>query len=194
MLLLLLLIIPLLGVFTISTGISYNLSDLNIRRIKKIALTASIINLFLSFLIFILFDASSNQFQFVQEYHEISSFDFYLGLDGLSIYFVVRPLINIKTVPLRTVTGLTLCKSTNLPDIEMIRGPKHVSKALNSIKYMYLRGEILYIQAFIIMLLQNYNLASKILDTKCNYKCVEKRSAHLSPWLLNIKRVILLKQ
>nr|YP_009072344.1 NADH dehydrogenase subunit 4 [Sclerotinia borealis]AHX83005.1 NADH dehydrogenase subunit 4 [Sclerotinia borealis] len=89
MLLLLLLIIPLLGVFTISTGISYNLSDLNIRRIKKIALTASIINLLLSFLIFILFDASSNQFQFVLEYHEISSFDFYLGLDGLSIYFVL---------------------------------------------------------------------------------------------------------
>lgn len=89
MLLSLLLIIPLLGVFTISTGISYNLSDLNIRRIKKIALTASIVNLFLSFLIFILFDASSNQFQFVQEYHEISSFDFYLGLDGLSVYFVL---------------------------------------------------------------------------------------------------------
>lgn len=101
----------------------------------------------------------------------------------------------LKTVPLRTITGLTLlCKSINLPDIEMIRGPKHVSKALNNIKCMYLRGEILYIQAFIIMLLQNYNLASKILDTKCNYKCVEKRSAHLSPWLLIIKRVILLKQ
>lgn len=96
MLLSLLLIIPLLGVLTISTGISYNLTDLSIRRIKKIALTASISNLFLSFLIFILFDASSNQFQFVQEYHEINSFDFYLGLDGLSIYFVVRPLINNK--------------------------------------------------------------------------------------------------
>lgn len=89
MLLSLLLIIPLLGVFTISTGISYNLTGLSIRRIKKIALTASVANLFLSFLIFILFDASSNQFQFVQEYHEISSFDFYLGLDGLSIYFVL---------------------------------------------------------------------------------------------------------
>ena len=89
MLLSLLLITPLLGIFTISTGISYNLTDLNIIRIKKIALTASIVNLFISFLIFILFDASNNQFQFVQEYHEISSFDFYLGLDGLSVYFVL---------------------------------------------------------------------------------------------------------
>jgi len=93
MLLSLLLLIPLLGVFTIYTGISYNLTYLSIRCVKKIALTASIANLFLSFLIFILFDARSNQFQFVQEYHEISSFDFYLGLDGLSVYFVLLTTI-----------------------------------------------------------------------------------------------------
>lgn len=89
MLLTLLLLIPLLGVFTIATGISYKLSFLDINRIKTIALTTSIINLLVSLIIFILFDFSSNQFQFVQEYHEISSFDFYLGLDGLSIYFVM---------------------------------------------------------------------------------------------------------
>ena len=89
MLLTLLLLIPLLGVFTIATGISYNLSFLDINRIKTIALTTSIINLVVSLIVFILFDFSSNQFQFVQEYHEISSFDFYLGLDGLSIYFVM---------------------------------------------------------------------------------------------------------
>jgi len=89
MLLTLLLLIPLLGVFTLATGISYELSFLDIKRIKTIALTTSIINLLVSLLVFILFDFSSNQFQFVQEYHEISSFDFYLGLDGLSIYFVM---------------------------------------------------------------------------------------------------------
>jgi len=93
MLLTLLLLIPMLGVFTISTGMSYELSFLNIKRIKTIALTTSIINLFVSLIIFILFDFSSNQFQFVQEYHEISSFDFYLGLDGLSIYFVMLTTI-----------------------------------------------------------------------------------------------------
>ena len=93
MLLSLLLLIPMLGIFTISTGMSYELSFLNIRRIKTIALTTSIINLFVSLIIFILFDFSSNQFQFVQEYHEISSFDFYLGLDGLSIYFVMLTTI-----------------------------------------------------------------------------------------------------
>jgi NADH-ubiquinone oxidoreductase chain 4 len=93
MLLTFLLIIPILGIFTISTGISYELTSLNIKRIKTIALSTSIINLFISLIIFIMFDFSSNQFQFVQEYHEIGSFDFYLGLDGLSIYFVLLTTI-----------------------------------------------------------------------------------------------------
>ena len=95
MLLLFLLLIPLVGIFIISTAMSYNLTGINIKRIKFTALTTSIINLLLSLIIFILFDFSSNQFQFVQEYHQISSFDFYLGLDGLSIYFVLLTTIII---------------------------------------------------------------------------------------------------
>ena len=95
MLLTLLLLIPILGIFTISTGMSYELSSLDIRRVKSIALGTSVINLFTSLIVFILFDFSNNQFQFVQEYHEISSFDFYLGLDGLSIYFVMLTTIII---------------------------------------------------------------------------------------------------
>lgn len=71
MLLTLLLLIPILGIFTISTGMSYELSPLDIRRIKTIALGTSIVNLFISLIIFILFDFSSNQFQFVQEYMKL---------------------------------------------------------------------------------------------------------------------------
>jgi NADH:ubiquinone oxidoreductase subunit 4 (subunit M) len=82
-----------LGIFTISTGMTYDLSSVKIKRIKTIALSTSIVNLFVSLVVFILFDFSSNQFQFVQEYHQISSFDFYLGLDGLSIYFVLLTTI-----------------------------------------------------------------------------------------------------
>jgi NADH:ubiquinone oxidoreductase subunit 4 (subunit M) len=93
MLLTSLLLIPILGIFTISTGMSYELTSLDIRRIKTIALSTSVINLFISLIVFILFDFSSNQFQFVQEYHEVSYFDFYLGLDGLSIYFVMLTTI-----------------------------------------------------------------------------------------------------
>jgi len=93
MLLSLLLLIPLIGIFIISTGMSYDLSIKDVRSIKVTALSTSIVNLFISLIVFILFDFSSNQFQFVQEYHQISSFDFYLGLDGLSIYFVMLTTI-----------------------------------------------------------------------------------------------------
>jgi len=95
MLLSLLLLIPLIGIFIISISISYELSPLIVKRIKIIALSTSIINLFISLIIFILFDFSTNQFQFVQEYHQISYYDFYLGVDGLSIYFILLTTIII---------------------------------------------------------------------------------------------------
>jgi len=94
MLLLSLLLIPIIGMFIISISVSYDLY-INIRHIKYVALTTSILNFFVSLIIFILFDFSSNQFQFVQEYHEINSLDFYLGVDGLSIYFVLLTTIII---------------------------------------------------------------------------------------------------
>lgn len=94
MLLTLLLCIPLFGIFTISAGVSYDML-FNTTRIKKIALITSIINLIVSLVVFLLFDSSSNQFQFVTEHYEIGYFNFYIGLDGLSIYFVL--LITIIT-------------------------------------------------------------------------------------------------
>lgn len=93
MLLLLLLLIPLIGIFIISTNLYDNAQNSNVKQIKTIGLTASIINLMVSLFIFIFFDFSNNQFQFVQQYHEISSFDFYLGIDGLSIYFILLTTI-----------------------------------------------------------------------------------------------------
>jgi len=117
--LLTLLLIPLLGIFAISTSNVYagtssetretsiNSSFLRNISIKNIALFTSFINLFLSLIIFILFDFSSNQFQFVQEYHEISSFDFYLGLDGLSIYFVLLTTIITPIALLSNWTSIT---------------------------------------------------------------------------------------
>lgn len=87
-----LLIIPILGVLAILVNRDNGVSLTNI---KFIALTTSVLNFFISFIIFILFDFSTNQFQFVQEYHEISYFDFYLGVDGLSIYFILLTTIII---------------------------------------------------------------------------------------------------
>jgi len=93
MLLTFLILTPLIGILTISTSKIYKQPGISTIRIKSIALITSFINLFTSLIIFILFDFSNIQFQFVQEYHEISSFDFYLGLDGLSIYFVLLTTI-----------------------------------------------------------------------------------------------------
>ncbi|RYE15629.1 MAG: hypothetical protein EOP34_02470 [Rickettsiales bacterium] len=97
MLLILLLLIPLIGIFMIST-VSYGskvegYSLATLKQIKIIGLSTSIINFFVSLVVFMLFNFSSNQFQFVQEYHKISSFDFYLGVDGISMYFVLLTTI-----------------------------------------------------------------------------------------------------
>jgi NADH-ubiquinone oxidoreductase chain 4 len=99
-----LLLIPILGVLAILINKDNGVS---LKNIKFIALTTSILNLFLSLIIFILFDFSTNQFQFVQEYHEISYFDFYLGVDGLSIYFILLTTIIIPISLLSNWTSIS---------------------------------------------------------------------------------------
>ena len=108
MLLSCLLLVPIIGIFLITSVVSYQPEDfkssgseLSINNSlkdkiiysnilsKNIALISSIINLIISLVIYILFDFNTNQFQFVQEYYQISYFDLYLGVDGLSIYFVL---------------------------------------------------------------------------------------------------------
>ena len=71
----------------------YDTCTLNNKRIKITGLITSVINLLCSLLIFILFDFSANQFQFVQESYQVSTYDLYLGIDGLSIYFVLLTTI-----------------------------------------------------------------------------------------------------
>lgn len=93
MLLMSLLLIPILGIFAITLIPNDGASIVNIRYSKMVALGSSIINLFLSLVVFALFNFSSNQFQFVQEYYKISNFDFFLGVDGISIYFVILTTI-----------------------------------------------------------------------------------------------------
>lgn len=90
MLLLSLLTIPLLGIFIISADLeNFPFQYKSIENKKKIALFISILNFLLCLFIFIFFDFSYNQFQFVLEPHNVSEYPFYLGLDGISIYFVL---------------------------------------------------------------------------------------------------------
>ena len=92
MLLLSLLLTPLLGVFVILLSRDIGIS---LENQKLIALTTSVITFIFSLIVFILFDFSTNIFQFVGEYHEIIYFDLYLGIDGLSMYFVLLTTIII---------------------------------------------------------------------------------------------------
>jgi NADH-ubiquinone oxidoreductase chain 4 len=91
MLPLLLLLIPLVGIFIISTRIIYIGSNSN--EVNYIALITLVVNLLVSLVMWILFDFSSNQFQFVQECYEFNEYSVYLGVDGLSIYFVLLTTI-----------------------------------------------------------------------------------------------------
>lgn len=113
-----LLLIPLTGLLLVSSGMNYNAKPVSTENIdvsvntndivkttknssmtsinayiKSIALQTTILTLLVSIFMFSLYDFSSNQFQFVQEYHEISTFNVYLGVDGLSIYFVLLTTI-----------------------------------------------------------------------------------------------------
>ncbi|CAG7981562.1 unnamed protein product, partial [Penicillium salamii] len=90
---LLLLLIPLIGISLVTIETNYGLSIVNNIKIKSIALTTSIINLIVSLIMFILFDFSSKQFQFIEEHYQVSYFDIYLGVDGLSIYFILLTTI-----------------------------------------------------------------------------------------------------
>jgi len=57
--------------------------------LKLIALGTSILNLIISLIIYISFDFSSNQFQFVSSLGETSLCSLDIGVDSLSLYFVL---------------------------------------------------------------------------------------------------------
>lgn len=93
MLTILLISVPIVGILTILFVLSYDLNKLNVNIIKIIGLITCAINIFISLTIFLLYDFSNSQYQFVQEHYELGLFDIYLGLDGLSIYFVLLTTI-----------------------------------------------------------------------------------------------------
>src|SRR6195952_3678967 len=99
-----LLTIPLLGILIITTN-PYNTRD--DYSTKVIALVTSIINLAVSLFIFIVFDFSNINYQFVQEVHEFSGLNIYLGIDGLSIYFVLLTTILIPVVLVSSWNSIT---------------------------------------------------------------------------------------
>jgi proton-translocating NADH-quinone oxidoreductase, chain M len=108
---LLLLLIPLVGISFVTIEANYGLSLVNNIKIKSIALITSIINLVISLIMFILFDFSSKQFQFIEEHYQISYFDIYLGVDGLSIYFI---LLTTIIMPIAILSNWNSIQSKNV--------------------------------------------------------------------------------
>jgi len=81
----LLILIPILGSLLLLPMSSI---DQN-KKMKKIALTTSLINLFISLFIWYQFDSNTTQYQFVSEFNQLNFCHLNFGIDGLSLYFVL---------------------------------------------------------------------------------------------------------
>jgi proton-translocating NADH-quinone oxidoreductase chain M len=81
-----LIILPLVGavilVFT---------NDNHLDRIRNVALSFSMLTFFLSTFLWVLFDRSTAKFQFVEEFLWIpsSNINFFIGVDGISLFFII---------------------------------------------------------------------------------------------------------
>ena len=78
----LLILIPVLSAFMI-------LFQDNESRMKKLALQASLLNFLLSVYMWVQFDSSVTHYQFTFDFKELTYLDFNIGVDGISIYFVL---------------------------------------------------------------------------------------------------------
>lgn len=68
-----------------------------ISQIKSIALLTSVLTFILSMVMWANFDSSSSGYQFTAEYNQLSYCHMYIGVDGLSLYFV---LLTTFTLPM----------------------------------------------------------------------------------------------
>jgi len=77
------------------------------KKMKQIAITTSLINLIISIFLWINFDSSSTQYQFVYEFNKLSFFDFNLGVDSISLYFVLLTTFLTPIALLSNYTNIT---------------------------------------------------------------------------------------
>ncbi len=64
-------------------------SQSSVTRMKQVGLFASMVNFILSIVLWGEFDSSSLQYQFVQEFNNLSFCHLHIGIDGISLYFVL---------------------------------------------------------------------------------------------------------
>src|ERR1700709_7286 len=86
-------LIPIVGMLSTVMILSPSNTEEYFNKIKSFGLFFTIISLFISVIIYLLFDLSVNQFQYMQEHYAIKNFNIHLGVDGISIYFVLLTTI-----------------------------------------------------------------------------------------------------
>jgi NADH-ubiquinone oxidoreductase chain 4 len=101
----LLLLVPIIGsliLIPIQEDSIYNKS-----KMKIIALTTSLINLIISIFMWIQFDSNTTQYQFIYEFNQLSFCHFNLGIDGISLYFVLLTTFVTPIALLSSYTNVT---------------------------------------------------------------------------------------
>jgi NADH-ubiquinone oxidoreductase chain 4 len=82
-----LLIIPLIGSFALLPIAEGTVAGES--RMKRIALATAMVNFIVSIVLWGEFDSSASQYQFVQEFNNLSFCHFHIGVDGISLYFIL---------------------------------------------------------------------------------------------------------
>ena len=105
----LLILIPIIGSLllipiTPEDNNSSTYSEKNKNQMKRIALTTSLINLFISLFIWYQFDSNTTQFQFVSEFNQLNFCHLNFGIDGVSLYFV---LLTTFVTPIALLSNYT---------------------------------------------------------------------------------------
>jgi len=90
-----LILIPFLGALTLAP--MSESTPLQISRVKRVALLTTVVTFILSMIMWGEFDSSSSQYQFTVEYNQLSYLHMHMGVDGLSLYFV---LLTTFTMPI----------------------------------------------------------------------------------------------
>ena len=99
-----LLFVPLIGSLILLPIAENSLKNIN--RIKSIALMTSIVNFIISIFLWVNFDSSTSQYQFVYEFNQLSFCHFNLGVDSISLYFVLITTFITPVAILASFTGI----------------------------------------------------------------------------------------
>nr|AYE93356.1 NADH dehydrogenase subunit 4 [Termitomyces sp.]AYE93357.1 NADH dehydrogenase subunit 4 [Termitomyces sp.] len=111
------------------TPLNLKEQESNNNQMRRIALTTSLINLFVSLFIWFEFDSNTTQFQFVSEFNQLNFCHLNFGIDGVSLYFVLL--------------------TTFVTPIALLSNYKNINKNLKLFLISFLLLESLQICAFV---------------------------------------------